>query len=579
MVPRRRGTAAGLALVAVIAAAAVTFLTAGGAGAKQASVAALPRADTLYTTGTMWNPYNSFNPFTTWNYVTGVQGLVYEHLFDYDPLTDKYIPWLASSGRWVTPRVYQATIRSGVKWSDGQALTAKDVKFSYEVGKIRTATFHQLFTSGLKTISASGNKVTFRFGTTPNYQEWDGYLWNIPIVPQHIWKSYSNTNKVSGNVNDPKKLVGTGPYTYQSGVNSTESFVWKLRSGWWATKVYGLNPKPKYIVDIFNGSNSASLANLTAGNIDLSNNFVPGINKQVGKKIQTYFLKAPYMLSGNTAWLVPNLTKAPMSDKQFRKALAASINVNRIVSADYGGIVTKANPTGLLPTWNKYVDKKVVKQYGFSYNVAKAKSLLKAAGYTDRNGDGYVENKDGSKLDLSIIVPNGWSDWMTAIQIIADSAKASGIRITPAFPSYDELVDQRGHARYDLVINNDQQIGNTPWTYYNYIFRLPIADNQTTVNYERYTNNTAWNLTKQLDKTPRTNQRAMKAITSKLQKIFLQDLPLIPLWYNGVWAQWNTSHWKNWAAGSDAKRRYLPAFWRGYFQMGGIRLLSNLKKS
>src|SRR6266511_458295 len=115
----RRGRAGGLALVAVLAVAAVTFLTAGGAGAKQASVAALPRADTLYTTGTMWNPYNSFNPFTTWNYVTGVQGLVYENLFNYDPLTDKWTPWLATSGKWVTPRVYQATIRSGVKWSDG----------------------------------------------------------------------------------------------------------------------------------------------------------------------------------------------------------------------------------------------------------------------------------------------------------------------------------------------------------------------------------------------------------------------------------------------------------------------------
>ncbi len=307
--------------------------------------------------------------------------------------------------------------------------------------------------------------------------------------------------------------------------------MWKLRSGWWATKVYGLNPKPKYIVDIFNGSNSASLANLTAGNIDLSNNFVPGINKQVGKKIQTYFLKTPYMLSANTAWLFPNMSKAPMSDKQFRKALAASINVNRIVSADYGGIVTKANPTGLLPTWNKYVDKKVVKQYGFSYNVAKAKSLLKAAGYTDRNGDGYVENKDGSKMDLSLIVPNGWSDWIT------------------------------------------------PWTYYNYIFRLPILDNQTTVNYERYTNNTAWNLTKQLDKTPTSNLKAMRAVTSKLQKIFLQDLPIIPLWYNGVWGQWNTSHWKNWPNGSVKSRRTIPAMWRGYLQIGGLRMLSNLKKS
>jgi peptide/nickel transport system substrate-binding protein len=46
-----------------------------------------------------------------------------------------------------------------------------------------------------------------------------------------------------------------------------------------------MNIAPRYIVDIHNTSNTASLANLLAGNIDLSNNFFPGIDKQVGGKI------------------------------------------------------------------------------------------------------------------------------------------------------------------------------------------------------------------------------------------------------------------------------------------------------
>ena len=33
---------------------------------------------------------------------------------------------------------------------------------------------------------------------------------------------------------------------------------------------------------------------------------------------------------------------------------------------------------------------------------------------------------------------------------------------------------------------------------------------------------------------------------SKLQKTFLQDLPAIPLWYNGMWAMVNTKYWTNW---------------------------------
>jgi peptide/nickel transport system substrate-binding protein len=571
---RHRKVLAGIGVV-VLAVVTAAMLSA-GASAKQNAALALPRAQTLYVTGTMWGPYSDFNPFKNWDYVTGTVGLVYETPFRYDPLKDTFIPWLASSGKWTSKTQYVMTVRAGVKWSDGTPLTATDFKYTYTTLRIPEHPQHTLWATGLTSVKAKGDRVIFTFKGTPSYQEWDNYLYMTPIVPEHVWHSYDSNTIVSGNLGDMSKLVGTGPYTYMSGLNSTESFVWKKTGKWWATKVFGMNPKPTYIVDIFNGSNSASLANLLAGNIDLSNNFVPGINKQVGGKIGTYYKGVPYMLPGNTAWLFPNTTHKPLDDKQFRKALASAIDVNKIVTNDYGNIVTKANATGLLPIWDKYIDKAAVKKYGFSYSVTKAKALLAAAGYKDVNDDGYVENKDGSKINLSIIVPNGWSDWMTAIQIISDSAKAAGIRITPSYPDYNTLVDDRGHARYDLVIGNDQQVANTPWKYYDYIYRLPILDNQTTVNYERFSDPTAAALTTQLDKTPASNQAQMKAILSKLQTRFLQDLPVIPLWYNGMWAQWNTSHWTSFPSSTAKGRQTLPAFWRNYFQMTGINTLVNL---
>jgi len=558
-----------------IAATLAASLATGGAGA--AVKAKYPRGQTLFTTGTQWGPYSDLNPFKNWDYVTGTVGLAYETMFRYDPLKAKFIPWLASNGKWANKSTYVATVRPGVTWNDGKPLTAADVAFTFNTLKIPEHPQHTLWTSGLKAVKTSGSTVHFTFSGTPNYQEWDNYLYNVPIVPQHVWKSYSNKDIVGGNLSNAKKLVATGPYVYDSGLNSTQSFAWKKRSGWWATKAFGMDVKPTYIVDIYNGSNSASLANLLAGNLDISNNFVPGINKQVGKKIQTYYPDVPYMLPGNTAWLFPNTTRKPLDDPAFRKALASSINIDQIVNADYGNIVVKANPTGLLPIWDKYIDKQVVKQYGFSYNPGKAKELLAQAGYKDTNGDGFVENKDGSQLDLSIMVPNGWSDWMTAIQIIAESAKGSGIKITPAFPEYNTLVDDRGHGNFDLVIANDRQISNTPWTFYDYVYRLPVLDNQTTVNYSRFQDPTAWKLTQQLDQTPTDNTKAMQSVTSKLQKRFLQDLPAIPLWYNGVWAQWNTSHWKNWPAAKGKDTQVLPAMWRNYLQMTSIDMLTKIQ--
>jgi peptide/nickel transport system substrate-binding protein len=247
----------------------------------------------------------------------------------------------------------------------------------------------------------------------------------------------------------------------------------------------------------------------------------------------------------------------------------------QIIDKSYQGLVTKASPTGLLPIWNKWIDNSAVQKYGFSYNATKAKQLLAAAGYKDRNGDGYVENKNGSKINLKIAVPNGWSDWMTAIQVIADSGKAVGIKLTPEYPEYGTLVDDRGHGNFDLLLGNDRQYSNTPWTYYQYIFQLPILGNQTTVNYERYSNPTAWTLTKQLDKTPSSNPVAYKAVMSKLQTTFMKELPAIPLWYNGMWSMVNNHYWTNWPSSSGPK--FTPSSWRNYWQMTSIDMLTHLK--
>jgi peptide/nickel transport system substrate-binding protein len=164
---------------------------------------------------------------------------------------------------------------------------------------------------------------------------------------------------------------------------------------------------------------------------------------------------------------------------------------------------------------------------------------------------------------------------MTAIQVIAENAKGVGIKITPSYPEYGTLVDDRGHARFDLLLGNDRQYSNTPWTYYQYIYNLPIRENQTTMNYERYENRTAFNLTRQLDQTPSTNPKAYQAVMSKLQTLFLQDLPAIPLWYNGMWSMVNTQYWTGWP--SDTGNQFTPSSWRNYWQMTSVDMLTHLR--
>ena len=574
MSPRKRGRVTIVGASALAALVAAVSLGVAGAGAGERSAFALPRDQTLYMSGSQWSPYGDVNPAKTWDYSTGTIGLAFETAFRYDPLAGKFIPWLATAGSWRTGSVYVMTIRRGVKFSDGTTLTPRDVKYSFDLLKIPTHAQNALWAStGLQSVKVVGNTVVFTFAGKPGYQQFDFYRYNVAIVSQRVFSKFTKVELTTGNLS-PSAIVATGPYAYMSGASPTaQTFVWQRRNDWWATKALGLKPAPKYVVDIHNSSNAAAYANFQAGNIDLFNNFAP--RSAIGSSRKTYYDKAPFHLGANTTWLFPNTTRKPLNDPQFPRALAYSVNMNQILTKSYQGLVNKASPTGLLPIWSKWIDQKVVAKYGFSYNPTRAKAILAAAGYKDTDGDGYVENKDGSDISLSIQCPNGWSDWMTSIQVVAESAKAVGIKVTPSYPEYGTLVDDRGHARFDLLLANDRQYSNTPWTYYQYIFQLPILENQTTVNYERFTSQKAWNLTQLLDRTPTSNTKAYQAVMTQLQTVFLKNLPAIPLWYNGMWAMFNTKYWTNWPSAKG--QHFTTTAWNNYWQMTSIDMLTHLR--
>ncbi|WP_424531337.1 ABC transporter substrate-binding protein [Sphaerisporangium viridialbum] len=548
----------------------------GAAGAPSADPAnpnALPRNETLYTSGTQWGPPANFNPIREWDSATGTKGLVYETLFHFDPNAGKLTPWLAESGGWTDDTTYEVKLRQGVKWSDGTPFTAKDVAFTFGLGKMETIPYHNVW-EWLKNVEATDDQtVKFTFSTA-NYQEWDFNLYNRAIVPEHLWGKLSEEDVLNGVNENP---VGTGAYKFSS--HDQDRAVLTKRDDWWGRTALNMDPKPKYIVDIVNTSNEVAMGLLLQKGMDLSNNFLPGVANLVKGNfgLATFYKEPPYMLSANTAWLVPNTTKKPMDDVAFRKALATSVDTKKIVEGVYGNLVKAASPTGLLPQWDQFVDQSLVSQSGFSYDKDKARKMLADAGYKDRDGDGLVENKDGSKLSLTLMVPSGWTDWMEAARSIAASAKEAGIAVTPDFPDYNALVEKRGKGDFDLLINNERQLSNSPFTYYQYVFQLPVQKVQNTVNFGRYENKTAWELVRKLDQVKTDDLAGMKAAVSAIQKIHLDELPVIPLWYNGLWAQSSTSTWKNWPSSEQGAPKSAPVMWRNWLEMGGFETLTQLQ--
>ncbi|MFW5783391.1 MAG: ABC transporter substrate-binding protein, partial [Spirochaetota bacterium] len=425
-----------------------------------------PRSETLYTSGTMWGPPNSWNPLINSNQATGTRGLVYESLFLYDPLADEYIPWLATDGEWINDTQYELTIRDGVTWSDGEAFTVEDVVFSFEVHDMYPTHQSDLWAYLDSVEAVDDSTVRFTFGETL-YHQWDNTLFMLFMIPEHIFSEYSEQEAVGGSNANP---VGTGPYLYET--HQEDRQVWRKNQNWWAIDALGLEPEPRYIIDIRNSSNNVALGQVLQGQLDLSNNFLPGIATLIdqGYPIGTYYSEEPYMLSANTAWLVPNLTREPLDDVDFRHALASSINVGQIVEVAYANIVQAANPTGLLPTYDQYIDWNLVEEIGFSYDPDEARQILADAGYEDTNDDGFVETPDGDEIELSVIVPFGWSDWMEAARIIAAGARDVGINLQAEFPDAPSVDDARTTGDFDLVVNNWSALSDTPWTYYEFLF-------------------------------------------------------------------------------------------------------------
>ncbi|MFE1169852.1 ABC transporter substrate-binding protein [Nocardiopsis sp. NPDC058789] len=557
-----------LRLPAALAALVLVASACSGEGAGGDS-GGYPRNETLYTVGTLWGPPVNWNPIMRGSYTIGTVGLAYEPLFHYDAEEGEYVPWLAESDEWPDQETHVITLRDGMTWSDGEPIVAQDVVTTLEIGQMDVSYSHVW--DYVESVEATGElEVTVSFSDS-RPQQWMNWAYSHVIVPDHIWADKSQEEITDNPNSDP---VGSGAYTYET--HGDDRMVWKRNDDWWGTEVLGLEMKPTYIVDIVVESNEASMNLVRSGDVDMSNNFLPGIDQVIdGENITSYYDGPPYMQSANTAWLVLNHEHEALGDVEFRRALAHSINMDQIIEGPYSNLVEGANPTGLLPQWDEYIDHDLVDEKGYTYNPDEAVALLEEAGYLDEDGDGFVETPDGEPISLTLEVPSGWTDWMESASVIAANAQEVGINIEAAYPDFDLLVNNRNEGDFDMVVNNERQLSNTPWTYYDYLFQLPLREQQTTVNFGRYENEEVWSLVQELAAVPADDTEGAAEVSSRIQEIQLDELPAIPLWYNGLWSQQNNSVWTNWP--SEQGYHGYAAMWDGWFEIGAIHTLAEIE--
>ncbi|MDI3548699.1 MAG: peptide/nickel transport system substrate-binding protein [Halanaerobiales bacterium] len=532
---------------------------------------AYERSETLVYGGGLWGAPSNWNPLTPWAEVTGTGGLVYEKLFHYYPLSNEYQPWLAESGEWVTDNTYLITLRKGIKWTDGEEFNAEDVKFTFEIAKDNPLHYSNIWDWLTDIEVVDSHKLMFIFDN-PHYQEWKQILYDLRIIPEHIWSKIPADELLTTANENP---VGTGPYMADSWAQ--DRMIWVRNEDWWGNEVFG-KPAPKNLVNLVVSGNNVALGMLMKRELDLSNFFIPGVPKIKDTfGLTTWYKGAPYMLSENVALLFLNTTKKPLDDVKLRRAMAFAINPEMISEKVFEEQVQVADPTGLFgKAWMEYHSEDVVDEYGFSYDPAKAKEMLEQAGYVDADGDGWRDAPDGTEMRFEIIVPNGWTDWMESIKIIANNLQEVGINAVPGFPDYSIYMDKIQQGTFDMVINNfGSSRSATPFTYWNWVASDEInGEIVTDGNYSRYDDPELFNLIDEFNVLQSDDPRAME-VAAEIQKKLLQAMPSIPLWYNGLWAQSTSQYWTNWPTENNPEG--YPCTWAGKWQYGSIEMLINLK--
>ncbi len=567
----RRGDAGPARWAVGLAAAALALPLAAVQHPGQTGAPAMPRDETLYASGTATSPPNNFNPLDASKAYTGTQGLLYEPLFLYDPVHAKFIPWLASSGNWVNSATYKLEVRAGVSWASsptGSAsgtLTGADVAYSINLAARDRADPYNGDASSVKSATAAGDAVTVTFNRPVEYALWQQFLFGAPVIPQSVWSKLAPDAQVDGPNTAP---VSTGPMLLVS--TSPTQACYRVNPNWWARSQLGLSFKFEYLCDVVTRSSGDDLSALLDNRTDWSNELLRGVPNLVGGKtnaygIKTYYPSAPFMLPAATAWLEMNTVKTPMSNINFRRAVAYAIDPAAVISGVYTGTVSAANPTGLLPYLSAYINNVAVKSYGFQYSPSMAKQFLDKSGY------------DGEHLTLE--VPVGWTDWMGAATELCDQLSKVGIHVSAKFVPIATRNADLSSGEYDMAIADETAISPTPWSYFDAVYHLPINTMQTLgLNTERFSDSSAWSLIRQAAATPITDTALLRSIYAVVEADFLQELPVVPLWNSGAWFQASTAYWHNYPASTSPQDQYTPMMGPGWLgSTTTIYALANLK--
>jgi len=462
-------------------------------------------------------------------------------------MNGKIVPWLATSFAWGNGgRMVTFSIRPGIRWSDGQPLTAEDVAYTFDLLDRHRAFDLSGVWSFLDSVVAT-SPTEVQFSLKKQYVPGLVYIGHQPIVPKHIWKDISNP--VSFANEDP---IATGPFTK---VTHFENQVYELgrNPNYWQPDKPSLRGLrfPAYP-----GNDQATLA-LLHNEVDWAGNFVPDVERIYGAKDPQHH-EYWFPLVGGTVMLYANTRREPLSDIRVRKAISMSIDRSLLVKVAMYGYTRPADATGLHDGYARFrsADSLATDNW-VAFDVAGANKLLDDAGY-HLNANGARVFSDGKPLEFDVNVVTGWSDWMRAAQIIAQGLRRVGITSAARAYDFSAYFDklQKGDFFLSLGWSSDEP---SPYHFYRGLMAnatvKPIGD-AAPQNWHRFGSDKADTLLTAFEGA--TEETEQLRLAHELQRLFATDAPAIPLFLNPAWAEFNSRHFDGFPTKNDPYAKPSP---------------------
>ncbi|MCC7147249.1 MAG: peptide-binding protein [Phycisphaeraceae bacterium] len=362
-------------------------------------------------------------------YSSDVQSYVQESLADRDPDTLAWRPVLSTGWR-ISPdglRI-EFDVRYGVTFSDGEPFSADDVVYTFnlimnpQIEAPRLRAYYQKIQAVEK---LDDDTVVFIF-KEPYFKAFE-FAGGMPIMPKHFYEKYTPTefNQSTG------LLMGTGPYRLADPTS------WRPEPGKPIELVrndryWGQPPPFDKVVWRIIENDAARLTTFTNGETDdftatPEQYLTLQKDQQLLSRTTHFEYFSPVYGYIYIGWNQRrNGQPTPFADVRVRRAMTMLTDRQRVIDEAYYGYGRVV--TGPFTPGTPQADD-TIKPWPFDPDAAK--TLLKEAGYFDRNGDGVIDGPDGKPFEIELSYPSTSETYNRVVLFLKDTYAKAGIVLKP----------------------------------------------------------------------------------------------------------------------------------------------------